>query len=154
MIKVHEVKFQYLQFASRDEFRTRLLHVSSDEDGHGITCQTVHVETLEAPQELSYTALSYVWGERTDLKRIRVRDDASSGELEVGSNLFQFMKEVIRKRETVLFWIDAICVDQEMSMSETIKSDGCTKFTRMQREQLSGSTVRTTPSCFMYSIST
>ena len=59
-----------------------------------------------------YEALSYTWGESTNLHEIEIND----GRFEVTENLYQFLYSRCRARkdddQKTLLWIDAICINQ------------------------------------------
>lgn len=59
---------------------------------------------------ITCTALSYAWGDKLDSRNIRVGDDAS---VTVRDNLWWFLYlQSLTISEPVLFWIDAICINQ------------------------------------------
>lgn len=55
-----------------------------------------------------YKALSYVWGDASDLQTIKLEGEAFL----VTRNLMAALKTVRRAKEAVKFWIDAICINQ------------------------------------------
>lgn len=55
-----------------------------------------------------YKALSYVWGDASDLQTIKLEGE----DFLVTRNLMAALKTVRRTKEAVKFWIDAICINQ------------------------------------------
>ena len=59
---------------------------------------------------LDYVALSYVWGEKSS-------DDPTlllnGHPLQIRASLWQALKELVTRVNTVRFWIDQVCIDQE-----------------------------------------
>lgn len=55
-----------------------------------------------------YKALSYVWGDASDLQTIKLEDK----DFLVTRNLMAALKTVRRPKEAVKFWVDAICINQ------------------------------------------
>jgi hypothetical protein len=66
-----------------------------------------HHTTLSSP--VSYTALSYTWGDPTDVRQITV--DGKT--VEVRKNLWDFLyQQSSLISQSKRFWIDALCIDQ------------------------------------------
>lgn len=63
---------------------------------------------------LSYTAVSYAWGDSAAAGTIRVGENDNLGtDLRVADNLLQFLRvQSCMITEPKLFWIDAICINQ------------------------------------------
>lgn len=55
-----------------------------------------------------YKALSYVWGDASDLQTIKLEDE----DFLVTRNLMAALKTVRRTKKAVKFWVDAICINQ------------------------------------------
>lgn len=67
-----------------------------------------HYDKSHDAKRIPYIALSYCWGNPNPTHKIEL----DGMEYEVGSNLFEYL---IQRRETsasVMFWIDAFCIDQ------------------------------------------
>jgi len=76
--------------------------------GHGdeqIACR-MHVAVLDKNTE--YTALSYVWGDETLTKKIKINGKTFT----IRGNLWDFLHEARRSEFKTCLWIDAICIDQ------------------------------------------
>lgn len=58
--------------------------------------------------ELSYHTLSYVWGRSTATRQIQLCRQP----FEVTVNLFNALRRLRRAKETLLLWVDAICINQ------------------------------------------
>ncbi|KAF2021457.1 HET-domain-containing protein [Aaosphaeria arxii CBS 175.79] len=74
-----------------------------------IRCRIVDYDLSNLQSSHVYEALSYVWGDPTDTRNINV-DDA---ELPVTSNLEKAMHHLRDGFFQRVFWIDAICINQE-----------------------------------------
>src|SRR2546423_9245955 len=59
----------------------------------------------------NYTALSYVWGNRQDLKCIQ----CNGFRLDVTRNLYSALLHLRDEHSAKVFWIDYICIDQRSS---------------------------------------
>lgn len=55
-----------------------------------------------------YNALSYVWGDASDLQTIKLEGE----DFLVTRNLMAALKTLRRTKEAVKFWIDAVCINQ------------------------------------------
>ena len=102
------------------EFRFVTLH-------HGVTTDAIEVSidihSLSAdhehqpisPEEVSWEALSYTWGELSAVEDILVVEQESGrpvGELSVTKSLAQALRHMRYTDIDRLMWIDAICIDQ------------------------------------------
>lgn len=77
---------------------------SKVEDG-AVTCSLASANLNDNP---TYQALSYVWGEQTNPRRIRV-----NGEIfYVTRNLYEALDRLRRKHEDRIIWIDALAINQ------------------------------------------
>jgi hypothetical protein len=56
-----------------------------------------------------YTALSYVWGDPTFLRRISLDGKSSS----ITANLFDALQHIRNETKAITLWIDAICINQD-----------------------------------------
>lgn len=87
-----------------NEATGRTFFISLDiilDDAPGATGQRMH------PFQ-RYKALSYVWGDASDLQTIKLEDEDFS----VTSNLMAALKTVRHPKKAMKFWVDAICIDQ------------------------------------------
>ncbi|CZR67943.1 uncharacterized protein PAC_17842 [Phialocephala subalpina] len=62
----------------------------------------------ESTMDINYTCLSYVWGNVSDMWRIKVNDKITW----VRRSLFQFLIAAMRTYNDRLFWIDALSINQ------------------------------------------
>lgn len=86
----------------------RLLRIEPAKDpSHKIKC---HLFTESLDEKPRYHALSYVWGNPKDRKLIINLDGT---DFLVTLNLYAALRRFRRKREDVVFWIDAICINQD-----------------------------------------
>lgn len=71
-----------------------------------VRCQFLSYRLDQCPP---YAALSYSWGSPDERGRISL----GSSEVSVGRNLFTFLLRVSRNGYNSVFWIDALCINQE-----------------------------------------
>lgn len=57
----------------------------------------------------TYTALSYVWGDRTPARTILLNGKTSS----VTPNLFAALRQLRDAKEEIYLWVDALCINQD-----------------------------------------
>lgn len=88
----------------------RLLQLlPADKQDTEIRCRLFEYELQPSgPSSLAYEALSYVWGDQTQTKRIFIED----GYLDITLNLFAALQE-LRTGVPRLLWVDAIAVNQK-----------------------------------------
>lgn len=93
---------------SRPQGQIRLFRLAKTTHEGQIKGSFVYSDIKSCPK---YTALSYAWGEPTKTRKITVdgRDD-----FEIGENLWWFLHcRSLTMKKPRLFWIDAICIDQD-----------------------------------------
>jgi hypothetical protein len=71
-----------------------------------IRCEIIHA-SLEDPPE--YAAISYAWGDAGNTRRIEL--DGSL--IPVAVSLYGALEALREKNESVLVWVDALCIDQQ-----------------------------------------
>ncbi|KAF2468420.1 uncharacterized protein BDR25DRAFT_304884 [Lindgomyces ingoldianus] len=71
-----------------------------------IKCEILHA-SLETPPH--YIAISYAWGDASDTRRVILE----SVSIPVAASLHGALEALREKRETVLVWVDALCIDQQ-----------------------------------------
>jgi len=91
--------------AGSHEFRLIELHPSKLSDP--IRC-TLHTYSFDADPP-PYTALSYTWGSKIKPMSIELNEVS----FPVGYNLWSFLEEMRLQERFCVYWIDAICIDQE-----------------------------------------
>ena len=93
---------QKYEYEPLDEGRIRVLvlHPGSGEDE--IRCRLVHV-SVESPP--GYDALSYVWGDATQRRKLICSD----GFIEVTLNLYTALRYLRYHDQDRIVWADAIC---------------------------------------------
>jgi hypothetical protein len=107
---------------------TRLLQIAPGGKGSEIYC-LIFDHTIQRDQVSSpYEALSYVWGDPTERRRIGLRDTGTEGPLQrnvsyldITTNLYAALQ---RLRDTAfprLLWVDAICIDQENMQERAVQ---------------------------------
>lgn len=93
---------------SRPQGQIRLFRLEKTTHEGQIKGSFVYSDIKSCPK---YTALSYAWGEPTKTRKIALdgRDD-----FEIGENLWWFLHcQSLTMKKPRLFWIDAICIDQD-----------------------------------------
>jgi hypothetical protein len=90
---------------SKREVRLVKLHSAFFRDSE-IRCSLLYMSLDDSP---SYQALSYVWGDQGDKVRIWVDER----EFRVTRSLFSAMEQLRPKFLDTVFWIDAICINQD-----------------------------------------
>lgn len=77
-----------------------------------VKCEILHRPFGNPP---SYTAISYAWGDPSDMTAIKIRDESFSVfvEVPIPKSLYNALKAVRRKGEDVLVWADALSIDQQ-----------------------------------------
>ena len=87
---------------SRVRKSIRVLEVLDDPD-------VVQCKVWETFLRSNYTAVSYMWGPSFPTKSILINGLC----FKVGANLWAFLDEARRRKDTSTFWVDAICIDQQ-----------------------------------------
>lgn len=84
----------------------RVLHLLPRTDG--IICGKLELQNLEDSTQ-QYACVSYVWGDAAVTRPIQIEGQ----ELQVTTNLFDFLAHMRHPHDTIVLWIDAICIDQD-----------------------------------------
>ena len=84
-----------------------LLQQTTEFEGQAkdIACK---VYVIPADSSVSYTAVSYMWGDATETVDILMNEKP----FPVTTNLFELLKELAAQKFYGLLWIDAICINQ------------------------------------------
>lgn len=96
--------FEHTPLSGRDGFRTMILHPASDPSAV-IDCEFEPSGLYLAPK---YEALSYVWGNKTIPRYIRLDRKI----LQITPNLYEALLALRRASEPRRLWVDAICINQ------------------------------------------
>ena len=88
-----------------DNTNIRVLRILPEKTRGHITCELIVVPVRG---QVTYTALSYVWGEVRYPRSIRLNDRPVA----VRENLWQFLNQMHQECRTGYFWIDALCINQ------------------------------------------
>ncbi|RDW89729.1 hypothetical protein BP6252_01761 [Coleophoma cylindrospora] len=86
----------------------RLVNILPGLESDPLKCQILHIRT-DRPLRCSYQALSYAWGAKTAGQRVIQIEDQ---DFIVRENLYQALVHLRYADFERLFWIDAICIDQ------------------------------------------
>ena len=107
VVKTMNETFQYQPLPhGQDAFRLVRLHPGCQ--GNPIKCDLFSTRISEWSGK--YIAGSYVWGSKSDRKKIRV----NGKQLHITRNLFEFLCacRLHRQDQPLFIWIDSICIDQ------------------------------------------
>ncbi|KAF4471027.1 heterokaryon incompatibility (het-6OR allele) [Fusarium albosuccineum] len=104
----------YREWLEPGETRVAVVHSGKWTDP--ISCRLDHIRVEPAP-ERSYIALSYVWGSRTAVERIRLNGQGHN----IGVNLACAIRHLRDEEHDVVIWIDAVCVNQENLYERSIQ---------------------------------
>ncbi|PSN65258.1 HET-domain-containing protein [Corynespora cassiicola Philippines] len=74
-----------------------------------IRSEVVHFQFRETQTSYLYEALSYVWGDQNNKKRIQIGDDY----LDVTANLYAALRRLRDPDFSRLIWVDALCINQD-----------------------------------------
>lgn len=92
----------------------RLIRLLPGSDEADIYCKIFHFDLKESRHIFNYEALSYVWGDASERKRIYITEgDSSRSYLDVTVNLYSALCHLRDHGLERFMWIDAICVNQE-----------------------------------------
>ncbi|KAH7161045.1 heterokaryon incompatibility protein-domain-containing protein [Dactylonectria macrodidyma] len=97
----------YPAYASLKDGQIRLLRLNPTADSSSpVRCNFIVVSMANKP---CYEALSYVWGETSHPKTIRMEDVVVT----VTNNLFLALSNLRRQDKDRVLWVDALCINQE-----------------------------------------
>lgn len=92
----------------------RLLKVQPNLDkatGH------ICIELQEATRDTPYRCLSYMWGDQTERRAIRV----NACKMLIGKSLFEFFEVARLKFANEDLWVDAVCINQEDNEEKSVQ---------------------------------
>lgn len=77
-----------------------------------VKCEILH-RPFENPPD--YTAISYAWGDPSDVTKIKIRDEHFPVfvEVPISRSLYHALEALRRRGENVLVWADALSIDQQ-----------------------------------------
>jgi hypothetical protein len=95
-----------------DVDRIRLVRLLPGSYDDGIQCELVHYTLRSSRTRLPFEALSYVWGDTTQLSGIQIRtcQDGHAQYLEITQNLHAALRRLRDPELERMLWIDAICM--------------------------------------------
>ncbi|KAL7906557.1 HET domain-containing protein [Trichoderma velutinum] len=131
-------KYSPLSATSCDTFSIRLLHLmpacDSRADG-SLSCRLVETKIADRSLDtfvhnkteqahVKYQALSYTWGLPQFSKSLQILDNnddndtfispnSSTSEIRITENLYAALHSLRRPTETLVLWVDAVCIDQQ-----------------------------------------
>lgn len=85
----------------------RLVRIFRGDVTQPVECELFET-LLDKDEGIPYEALSYVWGTREAAEQILINEYP----FKVTENLFQALLELRQPDQDRVFWIDAICIDQ------------------------------------------
>jgi hypothetical protein len=101
---------------SKAPYSTRLIQILPGTHDSEITC-VIHDYTLRLGRTPGpYEALSYVWGDQNQKRRVYIQDARTPGStfsLDVTANLYVALRRLRDTDFVRLMWIDALSIDQE-----------------------------------------
>lgn len=97
--------FKYQRLESRRTIRFLLLH--QGEEDHGIACSLQHVSLDHFPGY--YEAISYAWGDPSDLTTISV----NSRHMQITKSLHAALVRFRHTDTDRTLWVDALCINQQ-----------------------------------------
>jgi hypothetical protein len=105
---------------SKDEFR--IVRVAPGRKADRIMCWLV-VTSISQP--LNYEALTYSWGDMRHFNEIELRStEASPSErFAIGNNLYSLLRSLRHPSNTMSFWVDAICINQNNAHDKTRQAE-------------------------------
>lgn len=104
-MKRYSIPTYQTQPLDRSRREIRLLHLHPRTTDH-ITA-TLSVADLESAAE-TYSCVSYVWGNPNETVPIEV----DGHEMQITLNLFDFLHHIRDPDDTLILWVDAICINQ------------------------------------------
>ncbi|EKJ75441.1 hypothetical protein FPSE_04394 [Fusarium pseudograminearum CS3096] len=116
---------------SEDHDCTRLLRIEAASDGDPIICTMSEIAFGNKPK---FDALSYMWGNGEAEQKITI----NGHDFSVRQNLWDALHYLRKHCPDTSYWIDAICINQTISMSETNRFGSCTTSTSGLRPWLYG----------------
>jgi hypothetical protein len=97
--------YPYRELRAQDN-EIRLLTLHHGNTDAQIECSLQHASL---DRSLTYTALSYTWGDASQRKPIQI----DGFEFQVTVNLYDALHALRHPQENRVFWIDAICINQD-----------------------------------------
>jgi ankyrin repeat protein len=98
-----------------DERSFRLLRLLKGNKGP-IRCEIFHAQLDDTEDIIPYDALSYTWGDQSNLREIEIHTTTFHVDmtvLSVTENLHVALQHIRQREEDRILWIDAICINQE-----------------------------------------
>lgn len=101
--------FSYKPLIERDSIRLIILQPALH-DSEEVQCGLIHTTLSQCENDIfdHYTALSYVWGDTTDLRTILLDELPCS----VTGNLYLALRDLRDSTKALRLWADAICINQ------------------------------------------
>jgi hypothetical protein len=102
--------FSYKPLTEPDAIRLIVLQ-SALHDNEKVQCSLIHTTLSECENDIfdHYTALSYVWGDPTDLQTVLINESP----FRVTVNLYSALRDLRDSTKTLRLWADAICINQD-----------------------------------------
>lgn len=100
--------YRYTPLESEELRLVRILAARTSQ----VKCEILHRPFGNLPD---YTAISYAWGDPSDVTKIKIRDEHYPVfvEVPISRSLYHALEALRRKGENVLVWADALSIDQQ-----------------------------------------
>jgi hypothetical protein len=102
-METHDVSIYQRHPLDASQREIRLLHLQPQTTSH--LTATLSVKDLAS---VTYICVSYVWGDPSITKAIEVDGE----EMQITTNLFDFLHHIRGSEDIVVLWADAICINQ------------------------------------------
>jgi Heterokaryon incompatibility protein (HET) len=95
---------------SHNQIRLLVVHEGDENDPVECSLRTATLARDGEPQKPEYEALSYYWGRGDPTQKFFLRPSTQA--FYVRPNLYTALKRFRREKESLVMWIDALCIDQ------------------------------------------
>ena len=96
---------KFYQYETLGEMEIRLINILPARMST-IKCEILHASLRSPPR---YTAISYAWGDADEKRKINLQ----GATIPVAASLHGALDAIRQKKDSVLVWVDALCIDQQ-----------------------------------------
>lgn len=102
-------EYQYAKITEQGVIRLAVLQPSTNLDA-GLDCCLVQKSLADCDHDLAehYVALSYVWGDPTDTRKVGIEGKT----ITITASLDLALRHIRDKHRTMFVWADGICINQ------------------------------------------